>query len=129
MSLPFFLLKLGADIKSIDLSVEASPQGPVREIDYRVGVLSEPLRRLWVLCQLFSRECERVSCEMVMVAFAHKTEEQARLQAHLLQLEETLTTLRQIFFLSVKIEFPVLFRHSCVSVRKGWEVVWVDNRE
>lgn len=127
-----FLEELINNLRDVRLEGVHGPPGKVGDKDHVVGVMSDGLRRLWVL---FERAIEYFKSARTAVAHAMvdaisspnpPKEPPPELVKKINLAESREEALRGLFWESVRHEFPDLYGKESIGVREGWQVVWTE---
>jgi hypothetical protein len=120
-ALPDVLQRLFDELKTVTVEEieRVSSDTPSSEGEIVVGVLSEYARSLLVLNIRYKRELKRVSMEMLDA----KKSELIQYMAKARIADAFDDALRNLFWLQVRLEFPILAHAPAIGFRKDWQVV------
>lgn len=106
----------------------AEPNEKLGDCDHVVGILDgahSDLRKLLFLLMQYHRYISELIPTLELYSGEQYEEEVQRVKF----LARKHDTLDNIFWISVRSTFPILEEKDCVSIRKGWKVVWVEKEQ
>lgn len=127
-----FLKELVSRVEAVQLNKQGGPDGQVEERDHVVGVMSDGLKRLWVVRSQVAKDglqaclhglTTLVEAKGVELTAAKQDEFQAVGQ-QLESIQRRGKILDDLFWEAINFEFPELAAKPSVGVRTGWQVVW-----
>ena len=104
---------------SAEEAAGTEPDEMVRKEEKEVGVISEPLRKLWFLRLRYGKKF--LEGRAAMITLRKETREKKAVELRFLLTQTEL--LGEMFWISVRTEFPELWKESSIGIRKGWKVV------
>ncbi len=128
------LRELFREIDAVLIDESTEPDAKVTHCDRIVGKCSDETKKIYILREKVSQENREIASQMLLlVAQAIKQLppppppaefEQMQNKSSRLCIKEKF--LGELFWYSLRQEFPQLFDRASIGIRKGWKVVWTD---
>ena len=118
-----WLKLLPTELSLVDNFVE--PEDDMQSNDNYVGDMTTELKKLYTLWKRLSEVAAR---SKVDYEFSNASTKEALL-AKWAELREKAKTLRYIFWVCVQDEFPELWSRESIGVRRGFKVVWSEEKD
>lgn len=119
-----WLESIQADLKEVIGEDAVEPEyGRSTKRDHVVGVADQSLRKLFCL---FLQNEKQARAAMEAALWLNDEEQETKLR-EAMRFKIQSGVIREIFWISCRQAFPELWDKPRIGIRKGWEIVWIEN--
>lgn len=124
-----FLSELQDELERVELQDVKGPKAELEDGQEAVGELSEELQRLWVVKVEANNALNALKGELLQLQGRHYGEDKAPPEFAELATRYNLAVHRSealdnLFWTSVRIEFPILADKGSIGLAEEWQVYW-----
>ncbi len=128
------LKELTAQMENVNLSGTTGPAEEVGKRDHIVGVMSDGLKRLWVVRDQAHDTLMSVRRDVFMAGSAAKSRAEfarilATFEVPFVAASQRVDVLNRLFWASVRHEFSGECSKANIDIREGWQVVWIEEED
>ncbi len=120
-----WLSKIQAELTDVSGEDNVEPEEPAGSRDHVVGVANPELRKLFYLFHVYKQKTMEAASAMMMLRGTAREEKEQEAATYSAQAE----LIKDIFWVSCRHDFPILWDKSNIGIRKSWEVVWTEPSE